>query len=165
MGSSKKLIVQNKKYNAEEWRERIQDAISKTQSMTQAYKLLGLERKTFKRMAEELGLYQPNQSGKGMKKNNPKYPMEKIFNNELPMQSHKLKLRLLNEGYKEYKCECCNHREWLGQPIPLELHHKNGDKSKNNLDNLELLCPNCHALTDTYRSKNLKSFKDKKDNE
>lgn len=44
--------------------------------------------------------------------------------------------------------------EWLGQPIPLELHHKDGNKNHNELSNYELLCPNCHALTDTYRGKN-----------
>ncbi len=43
---------------------------------------------------------------------------------------------------------------WLNKPIPLELHHKDGDNTNNELDNLELLCPNCHALTDNYRGRN-----------
>ena len=41
--------------------------------------------------------------------------------------------------------------------IPLELHHVNGDNRDNRLENLQLLCPNCHALTNTYRGKNNKS--------
>jgi 5-methylcytosine-specific restriction endonuclease McrA len=42
----------------------------------------------------------------------------------------------------------------LGNPIPLELEHKDGNCTNHNIENLELLCPNCHALTDTYRGKN-----------
>ena len=42
----------------------------------------------------------------------------------------------------------------MGYPIPLELHHKDGDRTHNELNNYELLCPNCHALTDSYRGKN-----------
>ena len=53
-----------------------------------------------------------------------------------------------------YKCECCNNIEWMGKPIPLELHHIDGDNTNNTLENLKLLCPNCHAQTDNYRSKN-----------
>jgi len=45
----------------------------------------------------------------------------------------------------------CQHTTWLDQPIPLELHHKDGDRTNNTLPNIELLCPNCHALTDNYR--------------
>ena len=72
------------------------------------------------------------------------------------VQSNKLRLKLLREGLKERKCECCENTIWNGQPIPLEVHHKDGDKNNNNLDNLQVLCPNCHALTSTYRGKNIK---------
>lgn len=123
--------------------------------MTEAYKYLGLERKTFKRMAEELGVYNPNQSGKGIKRKKEKIKLEDIFSNKIPYQSHKLKIRLIEENIFERKCYCCNLSEWLGQPIPLELHHIDGNHLNNNKNNLILLCPNCHALTDNYRSKNL----------
>lgn len=54
------------------------------------------------------------------------------------------------------KCECCGLTEWLNQPIKLEIHHKNGDRSDNSLENLQLLCPNCHSYTETfcYKSRN-----------
>jgi hypothetical protein len=51
---------------------------------------------------------------------------------------------------KEERCEDCELSEWMGTKIPLELHHIDGNNENNNLDNLEILCPNCHALTDTY---------------
>ena len=64
--------------------------------------------------------------------------------------SYKIKNRLLKEGLKEYKCERCGNTEWNGEPIPLQLHHINGDHTDNRLENLQILCPNCHAQTDTY---------------
>lgn len=48
------------------------------------------------------------------------------------------------------RCENCGLEEWLGKPIPLQLHHKDGDGWNNELANLELLCPNCHAMTDNW---------------
>lgn len=48
-------------------------------------------------------------------------------------------------------CECCSNTEWLGQPITLELHHLDGDRTNNSVDNLQLLCPNCHSFTDSWR--------------
>lgn len=63
----------------------------------------------------------------------------------------RLKNRLVREGIKEHRCEGCQNTVWLGKPIPLELHHKDGDRTNNALLNIELLCPNCHALTDNYR--------------
>lgn len=72
------------------------------------------------------------------------------------VQSNKLRRKLLREGLKEHRCERCKNTMWNGTKIPLEVHHKDGDKSHNTIDNLELLCPNCHAQTDTYRGKNIK---------
>lgn len=53
-----------------------------------------------------------------------------------------------------HKCENCGTETWLGNPIPLEVHHINGDRLNNTLENLQLLCPNCHALTDNFKGKN-----------
>ena len=95
--------------------------------------------------------------GQGHTKNigKRKTPTEAYLKNEVKITSHKLRLRLLEEGYFENKCCCCGLTEWLGQPIPLELHHKDGNKNNNNLSNLELRCPNCHYFTETYKSKNV----------
>ena len=82
-------------------------------------------------------------------------PMSEILvKDSTYMSTNKLRKRLITEGYKSYKCESCGLVEWLGKPIKLELHHKNGDNSDNRLENLLVLCPNCHAYTDTYRGKN-----------
>lgn len=71
------------------------------------------------------------------------------------VSTDKLRQRLLKEGVKEYKCECCNNSEWMGRPIALELHHVNGIKDDLRLENLQILCPNCHAFTDNYRGKSI----------
>lgn len=59
------------------------------------------------------------------------------------------------------KCECCGLEEWNGEKIPLEVHHIDGNHLNNVLENLQLLCPNCHALTDNWRGKNIKKSEQK----
>ena len=59
-----------------------------------------------------------------------------------------------------HKCEKCGNIEWLNQPIVLEGHHKDVDHLNNILENLELLCPNCHSLTENWRGKNINSKKE-----
>ena len=57
-------------------------------------------------------------------------------------------------GLKYNKCEICGLSEWLGTPIQCELHHINVDPTDNRVENLQILCPNCHSQTDNFRSRN-----------
>lgn len=83
-------------------------------------------------------------------------PLSEILCENSYYSTNSLKKRLLSEKYKEYKCENpeCGLSEWHGRPIPLELHHINGDTTDNRLENLQLLCPNCHSQTDNFRGRN-----------
>lgn len=84
----------------------------------------------------------------------PKQPIDlnKILSGEIDYRSTvNLRQRLIKEGVKHHVCEVCNLTEWLGKPIKLELHHIDGDNTNNKLENLQLLCPNCHAYTDNFR--------------
>jgi len=74
----------------------------------------------------------------------------------------------LREKYKRVTgisyCEQCGLDSWLGKPIPLEIHHINGNNTDNRLENLQLLCPNCHAFTNNYRGKaQLSALSEKRD--
>jgi hypothetical protein len=84
----------------------------------------------------------------------PKQPitLDKILCGEVDYRSTvKLRQRLIKEGIKNHVCEICKLTEWLGNPIKLELHHIDGDNTNNKIENLQLLCPNCHANTDNFR--------------
>lgn len=78
---------------------------------------------------------------------------EYLTENSFKITSNKLLKKLLLEGKKEQKCECCGNSEWNGNKIPLELHHINGKHSDNRFENLMVLCPNCHAQTYNYRGR------------
>lgn len=86
----------------------------------------------------------------------PAKPLDEVLVEHSYYQTYKLKQRLLKEGIKDHKCEKCGRTKWYDNPIPLELHHINGNNTDNRIENLQMLCPNCHALTDTYRGKNKK---------
>lgn len=86
-------------------------------------------------------------------KDNTVLPLEKVLIKDSEYNRTKLKERLIKEGLKEYKCECCGITEWNNKPIALQLHHINGIHNDNRLSNLQLLCPNCHSQTDNFASK------------
>lgn len=94
-----------------------------------------------------------------LKKSRRTVPLEDIITGKYkePYNGNALKTRLIKAGYKEHKCENCGLTEWLGEPIPLEIHHENGDHYDNRLENIKLLCPNCHSLTDNFAGKNIKT--------
>lgn len=92
-----------------------------------------------------------------------KIPLSEIcVQNSTYKSTSKLKITLVKAKILEYKCSICELSEWLGKPISLQLDHINGINNDNRIENLRLLCPNCHSQTDTYAGKKLKKEKVKK---
>lgn len=150
--------------------EQIQNLLDKSTSYRDFFSKLGYENVSGGYRYRELKKYIQtnnlntdalisNKAIKPKKQKSRKRNIETYLNNEFNISSSKLKIRLLREEILKPLCSICKNIEWCGKPIPLQLDHINGDSSNNNLDNLRLLCPNCHAQTDTYCGKNIKNKK------
>lgn len=116
---------------------------------------------TLRNIVKELNLDTSHFKGQGWNSGTtqpPRRSLEDYISNNQPIQSFKLKNRLLKEGIFKYQCFSCLQTTWLSQKIPLELDHIDGNNNNNQLSNLRLLCPNCHALTPNYRGKNIGNY-------
>lgn len=140
-------------------KDEIKFAIDTTISMAKAAEKLNLKFTTFKKKATTLGLYRPNQGRKGIKReeyedNNIRISLNDILEGKFPdyPRCH-LKRRLLKEGIIINKCEICNIDKWNGKELTCQLDHIDGDGKNNKLENLRMLCPNCHSQTETFSGK------------
>ena len=86
--------------------------------------------------------YSGNSSRKGFSHKEQRKPIEEYLQSNIA--NSKKRIRLIEEGIKENKCEICGLSEWMGKPIPLELHHIDCNHFNNSIDNLQILCSNCH---------------------
>jgi hypothetical protein len=81
--------------------------------------------------------------------------LESILAGDHPQyQTFKLKNKLLKDGIKENKCEICGLTEWNNKPLNMQLDHIDGNSHNHVLDNLRMICPNCHSQSETYCGKN-----------
>ena len=93
-------------------------------------------------------------SGKGIRHDPKRKPAaEFVLTNASNSAKRK---RLIEDGVKEAKCEICQLREWMGKPIPLELHHIDFNHHNNELSNLQIVCSNCHMQLHNYNNNHKK---------
>lgn len=134
------------------------EACQTAPSMAAAAAKLNIKLVTLKKYAIPLGVWNPNPSGKGTRKEKldykDKFNLEDILAGKHPQYiSHRLKLRLYKAELKLPKCEECGIEDWQGKPISFHLEHIDGNHYNHSLENLQILCPNCHSQTETFSGK------------
>lgn len=143
--------MNNKRKYIEENLEIIKGMIAKNRPKFEIARVLGVKYETLNKHLKDLGIdYKGNPNRKGVSHSETKTPVSLYLSGEKNITASKLRNKLIDEGLKEYKCEKCGRTEWEGRPIPLELHHINMDHNDNRLENLQILCSNCHSLAHDY---------------
>lgn len=148
------------------YKNEILEFISQERPKAEICRFLNCKPQTLDRYLELLEIsYKGNMGRKNIDRVKSEKPINFFLKKDKATSSHRLKLRLLKDGIKEHKCEMCNLTEWLNEPIPIELHHVDGDRFNNLLDNLQILCPNCHSKTpnNSGRGKSKKKIKETKE--
>lgn len=148
------------KYTLEEFKVVVSSSFSIRESLTKLNIVpAGGNYKTFQRFVAANNIDVSHFTGQLWSKGKQvafKRDIQDYLSNKQSISSFALKKRLLREKLLAPKCASCLNETWLGGQIPLELDHIDGNNQNNKLNNLRLLCPNCHALTTTYRGKNKK---------
>lgn len=145
--------------NIAKWRlfpnDQIEEIVKNARSFREVAQKLGYNKDSgsaitsMHNMCKELNLDTSHFLGQAWNRNNYDY---ELFTMDSPKKNGITTLNPLIH-LRGRKCECCQNTEWLGQPINLEIHHLNGDRKDNRLENLHLLCPNCHSYTENWRGR------------
>ncbi|MCQ2155632.1 MAG: HNH endonuclease [Bacteroidales bacterium] len=147
------------KYNIEDIRKAAEENLSIAGVLRQlGLRPVGGNYKTIKKLISENNIDISHFTGQGWNVGLAFKPQKAIENKDIFIENSNYTCSWrLRERYKRLKhisfCESCGLSEWMEKPIPLEIHHINGVNTDNRLENLQLICPNCHALTKYYRGR------------
>lgn len=145
--------------NRRRWsNQQLIDAVAVSDTISGVLRIVGLSQRgagnyrTVKHHIERLQLDTTHFLGAGWRhgRPGPKKPLETWLRRGSNANSSILRRRLIRESVMEPRCARCRRTHWEGEPIPLHLEHVDGDHNNNELDNLCVLCANCHNLTPTY---------------
>ena len=142
-----------KKYNWDE--EKVRDAVQKNTCYRDVLRELGINTsgnntRTLQRKIKEYEIDTSHFTFRTKAVTSKKKSAIEYLKTGSKIQTSKLKEKLFKEGLKENRCEICGADTWLGKRLICQLHHINGDNTDNRLENLQILCPNCHSQTDNY---------------
>lgn len=143
-------------------KEEIEQFVQESRSYAQLAEKIGYDKaakngsayRAVHQMIDELSLDTSHFIGQGWNKNNFDYSRFRYGN--AIKTSNALDALIALRGRK---CECCGLTEWMGKSITLEVHHEDGDGMNNTLENLKMLCPNCHSMTDNWKGRGIKKKK------
>ena len=158
------------KYSLDE----LKKAVLANKSIAGVLRTLGLRPiggnyRTINRMISQNGINTEHFTGQGWNVGLKFKPCKVVSDDEVFVEdsNYKCSWRLRERYIKRTGnriCHNCGLSEWLGKPIPLEIHHINGNNADNRITNLQLLCPNCHAFTNNYRGRaHLSALSEKRD--
>jgi hypothetical protein len=138
-------------YNKEELIKAVKDSTSYSEVLRKiGIPIQGNNGSTLKRYLEKYEISTAHFTGH-QRHNAIKYvPVTEYLNSDRIIASSKLLYKLYREGLKEPRCEKCGITEWNGEKLTFQLHHRDGNHNNNTLENLQVLCPNCHSQTDNY---------------
>ncbi len=136
-----------------ERKNEIIEMIKNNESKSIICKVLKCKPETLERYLKIMDIsYKGNMGLKGKKTDKKRKTALEYLEKEIVVIP-KLRKKLIEDGIKKNECEKCGINKWLGELIPLELHHIDGNRCNNKLENLQILCPNCHSLTPNHSRK------------
>jgi hypothetical protein len=165
-----KIATGTRKWNEDQFRK----AVAESVSIAQVIRTLGLAVSggSYATVAHWIAVWDLDAShftgqawvGTRPSRLNPgqKHTLDTIFCKGSAFPTSRLLAILLREGLRERRCERCRLAKWQDRPIPLEVDHVNGVRNDHRLENLRVLCPNCHALTPTWRGRKNKKPRNSK---
>ncbi|MDN3022558.1 HNH endonuclease signature motif containing protein [Streptomyces sp. S.PB5] len=145
-------------------RELLQEAVSASTNMCEVLRRLGLEvvgghhthiSRRIKAYGIDVSHFRvPTQRGESLRRRTPaELLVEQPAGGARRIQSDRLRRAMTEMGVAECCAMCGIEGVWLGEPLPLEIDHIDGDWRNNQVENLRFLCPNCHSTTDSYRGR------------
>lgn len=149
-------------------KNKLVDIVNSCESLSEVLRKLnksisGTSMKILRNELDELGIkyHFLNQNLGG---NGTSIPLEEILKDNKTFNSRALKKKLIDAGLKKDKCECCGQEaKWMDKYLVLQLHHINGKHNDNRIENLQILCPNCHSQTNNFSNKKNKITNNCKD--
>lgn len=158
-----KMKLLGRKFTKEQFIEAVQSSFTfKSVAQKLGMRFLG-NYKTIHRYIKEFDL-DISHFNKNAYKSYSRFKLEDILVENSNYNRCHLKARILKENLLEYKCDECGISSWHGRNLSLQLDHKNGIWNDNRIENLRLLCPNCHSLTENFSGKALRNKVEKQEN-